>query len=184
MRPWNTVTGFSNWYRLRLKARLPEGAMSSLHSVQECQILQGSTYSPTAAGHSELQFYLSLFNAQLPIESQYVNTIADNLNAEIVLGSVQNLQDAALWLGYTYLYVRMLCNPEVSPATAHHLIKSAALAASQSRSMVFQLSYMGSTQSVFMVLLLSPATGSAGPNLAWRQNPPICHQWSTWPALS
>lgn len=124
MHPWNTVTGFSNWYRLRLKARLPEGAMSSLHSVQDCQILQGSTYSPAAAGHSELQFYLSLFNAQLPIESQYVNTIADNLNAEIVLGSVQNLQDAALWLGYTYLYVRMLCNPEVSPATAHRLIKS------------------------------------------------------------
>ena len=71
-----------------------------------------------AAGHSELQFYLSLFNAQLPIESQYVNTIADNLNAEIVLGSVQDLQDAAAWLGYTYLYVRMLCDPEVSPCAA------------------------------------------------------------------
>ena len=53
-----------------------------------------------------------------------MNTIADNLNAEIVLGSVQNLQDAAMWLGYTYLYVRMLCNPEVSPATANHLIKT------------------------------------------------------------
>ncbi len=65
------------------------------------------------AGHSELQFYLSLFNAQLPIESQYVATIADNLNAEIVLGTVQNLQDAAQWLGYTYLYVRMLCDPVV-----------------------------------------------------------------------
>ena len=72
------------------------------------------------AGHSELQFYLSLFNAQLPIESQYVNTIADNLNAEIVLGSVQNLQDAATWLGYTYLYVRMLCAPEVSVSPAQY----------------------------------------------------------------
>jgi pre-mRNA-splicing helicase BRR2 len=69
------------------------------------------------AGHSELQFYLSLFNAQLPIESQYVAAIPDNLNAEIVLGSVQSLQDAAAWLGYTYLYVRMLCDPQVrSPA--------------------------------------------------------------------
>ena len=67
----------------------------------------------TRAGHSELQFYLSLFNAQLPIESQYVGTIPDNLNAEIVLGTVQNLQDAATWLGYTYLYVRMLCDPQV-----------------------------------------------------------------------
>lgn len=35
------------------------------------------------AAHSELQFYLSLFNMQLPIESQYVRTIADNLNAEV-----------------------------------------------------------------------------------------------------
>ena len=67
------------------------------------------------AGHSELQFYLSLFNAQLPIESQYVGAIPDNLNAEIVLGSVTNLQDAAAWLGYTYLYVRMLCDPQVRP---------------------------------------------------------------------
>ena len=42
-----------------------------------------------------------------------MGTIPDNLNAEIVLGTVQNLQDAAAWLGYTYLYVRMLCDPQV-----------------------------------------------------------------------
>lgn len=51
---------------------------------------------------------------QLPIESQYVATIPDNLNAEIVLGTVTNLQEAADWLGYTYLYVRMLMNGNVS----------------------------------------------------------------------
>jgi pre-mRNA-splicing helicase BRR2 len=62
-------------------------------------------------GHQELQFYLSLFNQQLPIESQYVRTIPDNLNAEIVLGTVQNVQDAAEWLKYTYLNIRMLRNP-------------------------------------------------------------------------
>lgn len=62
-------------------------------------------------GHQELQFYLSLFNQQLPIESQYVRTIPDNLNAEIVLGTVQTLSDAAEWLKYTYLNVRMLRNP-------------------------------------------------------------------------
>ena len=48
------------------------------------------------AGHQELQFYLSLFNQQLPIESQYVKTIPDNLNAEIVLGTVQVLSRPAL----------------------------------------------------------------------------------------
>ena len=48
-------------------------------------------------------------------------TIADNLNAEVVLGTVQNLQDAASWLGYTYLYIRMLGNPPVSALPAAFL---------------------------------------------------------------
>ena len=80
--------------------------------------------------------------------SQYIKSIADNLNAEIVLGTVQvwnvhtfllcrmayphpslpillhvgptsinhlivmqNIRDAANWLGYTYLFVRMLRSP-------------------------------------------------------------------------
>jgi len=63
--------------------------------------------------HAELQFYLSLFNMQLPVESQFVGPLPDNLNAEIVLGTVQNVRDAATWLGYTYLYIRMLCNPQL-----------------------------------------------------------------------
>ena len=44
---------------------------------------------PAAAGHSELQFYLSLFNMQLPIESQYVQTVPDNLNAGVQAGQGQ-----------------------------------------------------------------------------------------------
>lgn len=61
--------------------------------------------------HDQLQFYLSLMNQQLPIESQLVARLADTLNAEIVLGSVTTLREAAAWLGYTYLYVRMLRSP-------------------------------------------------------------------------
>lgn len=38
---------------------------------------------------------------------------ADNLNAEIVLGTVQNVKDAVHWLGYTYLYIRMLRAPTI-----------------------------------------------------------------------
>ncbi|KAL5573694.1 hypothetical protein UlMin_023291 [Ulmus minor] len=49
-------------------------------------------------GHSELQYYLSLMNQQLPIE-------------KIILRTVQNAREACNWLGYTYLYVRMLRNP-------------------------------------------------------------------------
>lgn len=53
--------------------------------------------------HSELQYYLSLLNQQLPIESQFVAKLADNLNAEIVLGTIRNRDEAVQWLGYTYL---------------------------------------------------------------------------------
>ena len=64
--------------------------------------------------HSELQYYLSLLNQQLPIESQFVNNLADALNAEVVLGTVQSVRSEAVsWLGYTYLYVRMLRNPNL-----------------------------------------------------------------------
>ena len=61
--------------------------------------------------HDQLQYYLSLMNQQLPIESQFIKKLPDMLNAEIVLGTVQNIREAAKWLGYTYLYVRMLRNP-------------------------------------------------------------------------
>lgn len=49
--------------------------------------------------HSELQYYLSLMNQQLPVESQFISKLADNLNAEIVLGTVQNAREAVNWLG-------------------------------------------------------------------------------------
>ncbi|RXM31382.1 U5 small nuclear ribonucleoprotein 200 kDa helicase [Acipenser ruthenus] len=61
--------------------------------------------------HGELQYYLSLLNQQLPIESQMVSKLPDMLNAEVVLGNVQSAKDAVNWLGYTYLYIRLLRNP-------------------------------------------------------------------------
>ncbi|KAF2201454.1 Sec63-domain-containing protein [Delitschia confertaspora ATCC 74209] len=60
---------------------------------------------------SEMQYYLSLLNQQLPIESQFVSKLADNLNAEIVLGNVRTRDEGVDWLGYTYLFVRMLRSP-------------------------------------------------------------------------
>lgn len=59
----------------------------------------------------EMQYYLSLLNQQLPIESQLVSKLVDNLNAEIVLGNVRNRDEGVEWLGYTYLFVRMLRSP-------------------------------------------------------------------------
>ncbi|PNS20329.1 Pre-mRNA-splicing factor brr2 [Sphaceloma murrayae] len=60
---------------------------------------------------SEMQYYLSLMNQQLPIESQFVSKLVDNLNAEIVLGNVRTRDEGVDWLGYTYLFVRMLRSP-------------------------------------------------------------------------
>jgi activating signal cointegrator complex subunit 3 len=37
--------------------------------------------------------------------------LADNLNAEIVLGSVTNVREALAWLSYTYLNTRLPRNP-------------------------------------------------------------------------
>ncbi|KAK4338826.1 hypothetical protein RND71_040288 [Anisodus tanguticus] len=62
-------------------------------------------------GHSELRYYLSLMNQQLPIESRFISRLADQLNVEIVLGMVQNAKEDFKWLLYTYLYVRMVQNP-------------------------------------------------------------------------
>lgn len=44
---------------------------------------------------------------------QFVTSLKDNLNAEVVLGTVTNVKEASTWLGYTYLFVRMLKNPLV-----------------------------------------------------------------------
>eukprot|EP01033_Poteriospumella_lacustris_P002814 gene2814-2044_t len=63
--------------------------------------------------HSELQYYLSLMNQQLPIESHLIKRLPESLNAEIVLGTISTLKDAVEWLGYSYLYVRMIRNPRL-----------------------------------------------------------------------
>jgi len=60
---------------------------------------------------NEMQYYLSLLNQQLPIESQFVSRLVDNLNAEIVLGNIRSRDEGVEWLGYTYLFVRMLRSP-------------------------------------------------------------------------
>ncbi|XP_021060227.1 activating signal cointegrator 1 complex subunit 3 isoform X1 [Mus pahari] len=61
--------------------------------------------------HDKLSHYLSLLTQQNPIESQFLESLADNLNAEIALGTVTNVEEAVKWLSYTYLYVRMRANP-------------------------------------------------------------------------
>uniref|UniRef100_A0A8R1EBQ1 SEC63 domain-containing protein n=2 Tax=Caenorhabditis japonica TaxID=281687 RepID=A0A8R1EBQ1_CAEJA len=40
-----------------------------------------------------------------------ISRLTDMLNAEIVLGTVSSVSEATNWLGYTFLFVRMLKNP-------------------------------------------------------------------------
>eukprot|EP00592_Proboscia_alata_P006048 CAMPEP_0194352806 /NCGR_PEP_ID=MMETSP0174-20130528/1245_1 /TAXON_ID=216777 /ORGANISM="Proboscia alata, Strain PI-D3" /LENGTH=2344 /DNA_ID=CAMNT_0039121105 /DNA_START=159 /DNA_END=7193 /DNA_ORIENTATION=- len=61
--------------------------------------------------HSKLQYYLSLTNQQLPIESQLIKCLADHLNAEVVLNSIQSLEEGVDWLRYSFLQVRMSLHP-------------------------------------------------------------------------
>ncbi|XP_048349860.1 activating signal cointegrator 1 complex subunit 3 [Sphaerodactylus townsendi] len=63
--------------------------------------------------HDKLSHYLTLLTQQNPIESQFLESLADNLNAEIALGTVTNVTEAVKWISYTYLYVRMRANPLV-----------------------------------------------------------------------
>ncbi|RKF59071.1 Pre-mRNA-splicing factor brr2 [Erysiphe neolycopersici] len=60
---------------------------------------------------TEMQYYLSLLNQQLPIESQFLGRLADCLNAEIVLGNIRDRAEGVDWLSYTYLFIRMLRSP-------------------------------------------------------------------------
>ncbi|KAA8541028.1 hypothetical protein F0562_024834 [Nyssa sinensis] len=61
--------------------------------------------------HDKLAYYLRLLTSQLPIESQFISSLKDNLNAEVSLGTVTNVKEACAWLGYTYLFIRMKMNP-------------------------------------------------------------------------
>lgn len=55
--------------------------------------------------------YMNKLVRPVPIESRFIKQLPDHLNAEIVGGTVSNLKEAARWLTYTYLYIRMLRNP-------------------------------------------------------------------------
>ena len=61
-------------------------------------------------GYEEVRYYLNLLNMQIPLESQMTSALPDHINAEIVQGSIASIRDAINWMGYTYLYIRMLRN--------------------------------------------------------------------------
>lgn len=61
--------------------------------------------------HKNLAHYIAMLTHSTPIESQFISNLADNLNAEVTLGTVTNVREGAQWLGYSYLHTRMEKNP-------------------------------------------------------------------------
>lgn len=61
--------------------------------------------------HDKLRYYLSMLTNQYPIESTFQKSLTDNMNAEIVSGTITTIEEAMEWLRYTYYYIRMRKNP-------------------------------------------------------------------------
>uniref|UniRef100_A0A6G1SEP0 U5 small nuclear ribonucleoprotein helicase n=2 Tax=Aceria tosichella TaxID=561515 RepID=A0A6G1SEP0_9ACAR len=57
---------------------------------------------------SKVAFYISLMTEQLPVESKLIGRLAEFINAECVIGNVENLESAVNWISETYLNSRML----------------------------------------------------------------------------
>jgi activating signal cointegrator complex subunit 3 len=55
--------------------------------------------------------YMNKLVRPVPIESNFAKQLGDHLNAEVAGRTVTTLNDAAQWLTYTYMYVRMRRNP-------------------------------------------------------------------------
>lgn len=106
-------------------------------------------------GHSELQYYLLLMNNQLPIESQFVSKLADQLNAEIVLGAVQSAKEAGNWLSYTYLYIRMLRNPTLYGLPADALSRDRTLEERRADLLRIQFLFHYYHSFIFMVIFIA-----------------------------
>lgn len=55
--------------------------------------------------------YMDKLVRAVAIESNFIKQLADHLNAEVVGGTVTSIKEGAMWLKYSYLYIRMLRNP-------------------------------------------------------------------------
>ena len=61
----------------------------------------------------EAPLYAAVVAHKAPIESHLIPQLADSLLAEVAGGSLSTVEEAAEWLKYTFLFVRMLQNPSL-----------------------------------------------------------------------
>lgn len=60
----------------------------------------------------EMRHYMSCLNEQQPIESSLLGSLPEILNAEVVLGNIQNIKEACEWFLKTYLFQRLRRAPK------------------------------------------------------------------------
>lgn len=60
----------------------------------------------------ELRHYIAFLNEQEPIESGLLSSLPEAINAEVVLGNIQNIRDATVWLSNTFFFQRLRKNPK------------------------------------------------------------------------
>lgn len=76
---------------------------------------------------AQVFFYMSLMTEQLPVESKLLSRLPEFINAECVIGNIENLQGAIDWLSETYLFSRMnsiLRNPDARQYLSMYGLKS------------------------------------------------------------
>ena len=79
--------------------------------------------------HASLAHYLRMLTAAVPIESQFLASLRDNLNAEVVLGSVSDVSEGAAWLAHSFFAVRARRNPTAYGLTRAQLAADTGLSA-------------------------------------------------------
>lgn len=71
-------------------------------------------YAYVVSDQSDTDTYRELLQNGKPIESQLASDLAEHLNAEIVLGTIEKVSDISTWLETTFFYVRAKNNPKNS----------------------------------------------------------------------
>lgn len=84
----------------------------------------------------KMDTYLKLLTNHTPIESNFIKHLTDNLNAEIVSGTVSTVEDGMEWLRYTYLNVRLAQNPLVYGCEYYEIESDPSLATIRNRLIV------------------------------------------------
>ena len=69
-------------------------------------------------------FLMKFLQEPIPVESQLADKLHDELNTEIVVGTIQSKQEVVDWLTWTFMYRRLAPNPNyynLSGRTPQHI---------------------------------------------------------------